>query len=196
MHHLAGEDAAARVVRPGTIGGFTLIALLPLCLYHVVLADFLLFRAEVPAAATSADEAEAVELMQRATAVYLYLDPRVMPSLTPILLRAIARGARVLVETIQSSAAGPDWGTPQVLLVSPAPLARLDILADIFHGSAEKSKGLAARYAEVARDTGCHFFDAGGVIVSSDVDGIHLDLDQHAKLGAALAVEVQRILSA
>jgi lysophospholipase L1-like esterase len=51
-------------------------------------------------------------------------------------------------------------------------------------------------YAEVARDRGCDFFDAGQVTTSSAVDGVHLDADQHAALGTALAQLVAAMLSA
>jgi len=41
----------------------------------------------------------------------------------------------------------------------------------------------------------CHFFDAETVASSSTVDGVHLDRDQHARLGNALAEVVQPILT-
>jgi lysophospholipase L1-like esterase len=42
----------------------------------------------------------------------------------------------------------------------------------------------------MAGELGCHFFDAGSVTPASAVDGIHLDADQHARLGTALAAFV------
>ena len=52
-----------------------------------------------------------------------------------------------------------------------------------------------AAFAAVADKRSCPLFDAGTVISSSDVDGIHLDEPQHAELGAALANCVSRLLS-
>jgi hypothetical protein len=46
----------------------------------------------------------------------------------------------------------------------------------------------------VAGEYGCEFFDTGQVIVSSDLDGIHLELSEHRKLGLAVADQVRRIL--
>ena len=48
------------------------------------------------AASLNPDAAEAVLALSSATAIYVYALPLVMPKLTPFLLRAIARGARVL----------------------------------------------------------------------------------------------------
>ncbi|MEA2530751.1 MAG: hypothetical protein QOG89_2395, partial [Thermomicrobiales bacterium] len=36
--------------------------------------------------------------------------------------------------------------------------------------------------------------DAGDVIRSSDLDGIHFEADEHRKLGEAVAGEVKRLL--
>jgi lysophospholipase L1-like esterase len=41
----------------------------------------------------------------------------------------------------------------------------------------------------------CHFLNAGSVIVSSDLDGIHFEASEHAKLGQAVAQSVQTIFT-
>ena len=46
----------------------------------------------------------------------------------------------------------------------------------------------------VAGELDCAFFDAGRVTASSRVDGVHLDADQHAVLGAAIAAAVPALL--
>jgi hypothetical protein len=48
----------------------------------------------------------------------------------------------------------------------------------------------------VARDEGCALFDANTVTTSSLVDGVHLDAEQHATLGHALAARVAPLLVA
>jgi hypothetical protein len=35
-------------------------------------------------------------------------------------------------------------------------------------------------------ELGCHFFNAATVTTSSNVDGVHLDTEQHLKLGQAI----------
>jgi lysophospholipase L1-like esterase len=63
-------------------------------------------------------------------------------------------------------------------------------LAAKFTNAAAKSVGLAEAYEQTAAELGCHFFDAGKVTRASAVDGIHLDADQHDRLGKALAAFV------
>jgi lysophospholipase L1-like esterase len=106
----------------------------------------------------------------------------------------IAEGAGVLVNIAQTSKAGPDETNPPVLLIAPPPLAKLDEYSDMFEDGTEKSKKLAKEYRRVAGEYGCHFLNAGDVIVSSDLDGIHLDPSQHRLLGQAVAGRVREIL--
>ncbi|HEU5434070.1 MAG TPA: SGNH/GDSL hydrolase family protein [Thermomicrobiales bacterium] len=82
----------------------------------------------------------------------------------------------------------------QALLVAPPPVARLSDFDLMFAGSAEKSRQFSHYYGVMAKLEGVPFFDAGSVVVSSDVDGIHFDADQHRQLGEALAVEIRRRL--
>ena len=106
----------------------------------------------------------------------------------------IADGAGKLADLVRRSTAGPEGLAPEVLLVSPAPLARLTWLTEMFEGGSAKSHKFATEYARVAKAYGVHFFDAGSVISSSDDDGIHLDAGAHKTLGLALAGDVRRIL--
>ena len=55
--------------------------------------------------------------------------------------------------------------------------------------------GWRGHFAAVAEQRSCAFLDAGAVISSSDVDGIHLDEPQHAALGAAIAEQVRPLLA-
>jgi lysophospholipase L1-like esterase len=107
----------------------------------------------------------------------------------------IARGIAVLIGIIRKSGTGPNDGVPEVLLVCPPPIGKLSEFAETFEGAEEKSRKLAAYYRGVSIEHGCHFFDAGGVVSTSDIDGVHLDPAEHSKLGAALADQVRRILA-
>jgi lysophospholipase L1-like esterase len=68
-------------------------------------------------------------------------------------------------------------------------------MAEKFAGAAEKGRGAAEAYRRVAADTGCAFFDAGTVIGTSPVDGVHLDAEAHRGLGRALAPAVVVLLA-
>lgn len=103
----------------------------------------------------------------------------------------IADGMEVLAGIAQRSTFGPGGRPPRVLLVSPPPLATLGWLAEMFEGGEAKSRRVAPALAEAAHRCGADYFDAGTVIASSTVDGIHLDAAAHARLGEAM-VEVVR----
>jgi hypothetical protein len=64
---------------------------------------------------------------------------------------------------------------------------RLIDFAARFEGAERKSRRFAEHYACVAEERGCAFLDTGRVIVSSDLDGIHLEASEQEKLGVAVA---------
>jgi len=105
----------------------------------------------------------------------------------------IARGAGVLIELTQRSGTGRAGAGLPVLLIAPPPLARLTDYAEMLLGGEAKSRLLAARYQEVAAEYGSHFLDAGAVIRASDLDGVHLEQDQHRILGETVAVKVKAL---
>ncbi len=106
----------------------------------------------------------------------------------------IARGAGRLVKIVQQCEAGPDGKAPLVLLLAPPPVAKLTDFAEMFEGSEEKSQKLGMYYRQTAQELGCELLDTSEVIVSSEVDGIHFDLDEHRKLGKAVASRVRKIV--
>lgn len=106
----------------------------------------------------------------------------------------IAAGAGVLVDIVAKSETGPGDSAPQVLLVAAPPIGNLSEFGEMFEGGAAKSRMLSRNFQMVAEERGCALLDASGIIVSSDVDGIHLDLREHRKLGKASAACVRQIL--
>ncbi|MER3437463.1 MAG: hydrolase [Chloroflexota bacterium] len=108
----------------------------------------------------------------------------------------IAQGAVLLATIAAGAAVGPERRPPKVLLIVPPPLATLTDLAEMFEGGAEKSRRLAPHYRTYAGWHGIPVLDAGQIIVSSDLDGIHFEASEHRKLGQAVASEVRRLLGA
>ncbi len=107
----------------------------------------------------------------------------------------IARGAQTLVEMIQVSTFGPDSRPPLVLLVAPPPTCvPATRFEDMFEGADEKSLRFAHFYRLVADEFGCAFLNAADYIVSSPVDGIHLEASELPKLGHAVAAKVRESL--
>ncbi len=81
---------------------------------------------------------------------------------------------------------------PQVLLMAPPAAVTLTDFDEMFAGAEAKSR-LFSRYFRMAAGWhGASFFDAGSVIESSPLDGIHFEADAHWILGQALANEVRR----
>ena len=107
----------------------------------------------------------------------------------------IAQGAGVLVRAIQMSQAGRNGAPPITLLMAPPPTTTLTYFADMFEGAGSKSLKFAAQYERVSTELGCAFLNAGAVIVSSPLDGIHFEAGEHAKLGQAVATKVRSLLT-
>ncbi len=106
-----------------------------------------------------------------------------------------AQGIAVLVGEIRRAPIEPGMPVAPILIVCPPPIGDPQgVLAPKFAGADQRSRGLADAYREMSANLGCHFFDAGSVTPASQVDGIHLDADQHQILGRSLAAVVGSIL--
>ena len=108
----------------------------------------------------------------------------------------VAQGAGVLVDIVNKSVCGRNGKPPKVLLLAPPPLGKLTELAEMFEGGLEKSRKFSQYFQQVAREHSCEFFDTSTVIRSSDIDGIHLEKQDHKALGEAVAEIVKKILNA
>lgn len=110
----------------------------------------------------------------------------------------IAIGMQKLV--IQVLTCGGGVGTvypaPKVLVVAPPPLAAMPDpwFQGMFEGGHEKSAALATQYRALADFMKVDFLDAGGLVKTSGVDGIHFTAKNNAALGRGLAAKVREIL--
>jgi lysophospholipase L1-like esterase len=107
----------------------------------------------------------------------------------------IAFSVGVLVKTIQASKSGPNGTSPKVLILCPPPLGKLTYFEDLFDDGIEQSKNLAQNYKKIANLYGCSFMDVGEIIKPSDIDGVHYDEEDVAKLGKEVARMVKKIFS-
>lgn len=108
-----------------------------------------------------------------------------------------AQGIAALVRAIRRAPLEPGMPMPKVIVIAPPPIrAPKGVIAPKFQGAETKSVGLAEELERVAAELDCYFFDAGKVTASSMVDGVHLDAEQHAVLGQALAKVVGTLLPA
>jgi lysophospholipase L1-like esterase len=108
----------------------------------------------------------------------------------------IAVGVQWLIRTVRHSAANVGLAAPQILIICPPPFAPLapTMFAEMFAGGEEKSRQLAPHYAQVAAANNCAFMDAGQVMHSSPLDGIHFEADQHRLLGLAAVAKIHAML--
>ncbi len=106
----------------------------------------------------------------------------------------IAEGAGLLAQVVQQTLAVQPKGAPGVLLIAPPPTAKLTKLAGMFEGAGKKSREFSAHYRRNAEWNGCAFLDAGRIVQSSDLGGIHFEAPEHGKLAKAVAVEIRRML--
>lgn len=108
----------------------------------------------------------------------------------------IADSIEILVRAVQRSEAGPAGAAPATILVAPPPIQEIERLAEMFLGGAAKSLRLGDMLHDVARRCEVAFIDAGAIVESSTVDGIHLDSDVHRNLGCEVAKVIQGIFPA
>lgn len=106
-----------------------------------------------------------------------------------------AQGIASIVTAIRLAPVEPGMPVPEILVVAPPALQNAKgTIAPKFEGAESKAQGLSKALEQVAKEYQCHFFDAGSVITTSKVDGVHLDEDQHLALGKALAKLVKNLL--
>lgn len=90
-------------------------------------------------------------------------------------------------------------GAPQakVLVVSPPRIVETPdaFYADMFAGAVAESAKMPGFFSKLAAELGCGFFDASTVALPLPIDGVHLDAENTAAIGRALAPVVHNLLS-
>jgi lysophospholipase L1-like esterase len=139
--------------------------------------------------------AQRIEVNSPLALVILALGTNDFQSMHPHNAWQSGQGIAALVYAVRTAPIEPGMPVPPVLVMAPPPFGEpRGPIAPKFEGGGEKSRGLAEEYRKVSAELGCHFFDAGTVTPSSRVDGVHLDADQHLKLGEAMAEAVRALL--
>lgn len=107
-----------------------------------------------------------------------------------------SQGIAALVSAIRTAPIEPGMPVPPILVVAPPPIRTpKGPIAPKFEGGEKDCAGLAVAYRKVCEELGCDFFDAASVTTSSNVDGVHLDAEQHLMLGRALAKVAEPLLT-
>src|SRR5664280_1077010 len=106
----------------------------------------------------------------------------------------IARGITVIIEVIKKSGTGIGGPTPKILLLTPPIINPVEGLSQEFRNSHNKSRKLPGYYAKIARDYGIEFLDISKIINVSELDGVHIDVDEQLKLGNLVIKKVKEIM--
>ena len=84
------------------------------------------------------------------------------------------------------------YDKPEIMLIAPVPFTDSADIDDEFSQSIAKSKQLAPAYYQLAQDLKLLFLDAGRVIKSSMIDGIHWDEKEHRDFSIHLAAMLKQ----
>ena len=139
--------------------------------------------------------AQRIEINSPLALVILMLGTNDFQSMHAVNAWHSAQGIRALVSAIYTAPIEPGMHIPQVLVVAP-PAIRTPrgSIAEKFAGGDHQCLGLADAYRNVCEEMACFFFDAGSLITASDLDGVHLDTQQHLVLGNTLSPIVEQLL--
>lgn len=105
----------------------------------------------------------------------------------------IAKGMDRLVKKCKSISC---WGNhgPNILIICPPHISRKQVKPSMGVGCPEKSEELAAQYSPMAKENGCAFLDAEGIVECNTVDYMHFTRKGHAALAERLAELVPTLL--
>jgi len=112
----------------------------------------------------------------------------------------IANGMAKLVGQIGASAGGvgTPYPAPKTLVVAPPPLTPMPhpFFQGMFGGGHEKTAELGEQYKNMADFMKVDFLNAGDIVTTDGVDGIHFTAQNNMDLGKAIAKKVHEILNA
>lgn len=109
----------------------------------------------------------------------------------------IAQGAGRLLDVAAISGCGPDGSAPQALLVAPPPTRVTGLgppFEDVLARADAKSEHFDAEFSAVAADRSVAYLNAGDVIESSPIDGVHWSPQAHRAIGQAIAESVKGLI--
>ena len=108
--------------------------------------------------------------------------------------RDILGGISGLLAIAQNAELQSRHGGYKTVLIAPPPIVVTGIFSTSFYGADRLSEQLSDLYSEIATHGGIEFFDAGDVIATSPIDGVHFEKEAHQTLGVALAGKITKIM--
>lgn len=106
-----------------------------------------------------------------------------------------AQGLKALIQIVQSSTTGPRGVAPKILVVAPIAFGDLsDATRERFAGAHGKFAQLIDEYEKVASSNQAYFLNPNDLVKTSNADGVHLDAENHRRLGMCISSATEEIL--
>ena len=102
-------------------------------------------------------------------------------------VRRIAETLGVLISIAGERSRNREGDPAGALIIAPPPVNPVMTYAGYYAREIENSLQFSLEYSRVAQVYGCLFIDAGRVIQAVESDGVHLDAENHRKLGLHVA---------
>lgn len=124
--------------------------------------------------------------------VILFLGSNDLKSRFSVSSYEIAQSVEMLVNIIKKSETGPNMDSPDILVIIPPPILipvevrEAEYLIPECEKAIEKSKQFSKEFSRILSGQ-CHLFDSSKLIKTSEVDGMHLDPENHKILGKEIA---------
>ncbi|MCP4298101.1 MAG: SGNH/GDSL hydrolase family protein [Proteobacteria bacterium] len=140
--------------------------------------------------------AQRIEANSPLSLIILALGTNDFQSVHPHTAWHAAQGIATLIQTIRLAPVEPGMTIPPILVMCPPPVKEAKgQIAPKFKDSNRKCIGIAEEVQKVTDELNTEFFDVASATEASDIDGVHLDKDQHLKLGNAVTLKVKLILN-
>jgi lysophospholipase L1-like esterase len=110
-------------------------------------------------------------------------------------VRRIAERLMSLISISEERSKSREGKPARILLIAPPPINPAMAYHDYYTREIESSHQFAREYERVAQMYGCLFLDAGRIIQAVELDGVHLDAENHKRLGASVAGFVNESLN-
>lgn len=105
-----------------------------------------------------------------------------------------SQGVGKLISIVRSSPIEPGMQVPNILVIAPPKIMLpKGAIANKFKGAELRSIGYVDALEKLANEMDVYFMDSNNTVQASKIDGIHLDSDQHGKLGKAVASKIVEI---
>ena len=83
----------------------------------------------------------------------------------------------------------------RILIIAPPPVNPAMAYHDYYAREIESSLQFAREYERVAKSYGCLFLDAARIIQAVELDGVHLDAENHRRLGVCVGDLLKKIFN-